>query len=176
MAHRPAAGAAVVAAVLAALVRATAQARPPWLTSAKIIVPGDLQNQDCRTGVCKHNENTDLNEGGSDRSTSCTGPRAARCWGPNSSLRVYRSRDKGKTFKLQAMIPAPADRDIRDPSFYEVGKRLYIKAITRLPGFALRDTGAGSISVEIRSKDGSDWSAPRAIGPEGVGLLAGDRA
>src|SRR5262244_2145806 len=27
---------------------------------AQILVPGDLVNQDCRTGVCKHNENTAL--------------------------------------------------------------------------------------------------------------------
>jgi hypothetical protein len=38
--------------------------------------------------------------------------------GPNSSLRVYRSRDDGRHFALQAIIPAPVDRDIRDPSFY----------------------------------------------------------
>jgi hypothetical protein len=59
-------------------------------------------------------------------------------------LRVYRSRNGGKTFKLRAIIPAPLDRDIRDPLFYTVGKRLYIKAITRLPGFALRDLVVGN--------------------------------
>ena len=73
--------------------------------------------------------------------------------GPNSSLRVYRSKDQGETFRLQAIIPAPSDRDIRDPAFYTVGNRLYIKAITRLPGFSLRDTGVDSISVETHSTD-----------------------
>lgn len=55
---------------------------------------------------------------------------------------MSRSRDDGKTFKLQSIIPAPPGRDIRDPCFFVVGKRLFIKAITRLPGFALRDQDA----------------------------------
>jgi hypothetical protein len=85
--------------------------------------------------------------------------------GPNSSLRVYRSNDDGKQFRLRAIIPAPLDRDIRDPHFYTVGERLYIKAITRLPGFALRDVGADSISVDTHSRDGKTWFPVRAIGP-----------
>jgi len=90
--------------------------------------------------------------------------------GPNSSLRVYRSADHGKTFELQSIIPAPADRDIRDPSFFKVGRQLHIKAITRLPGFELRDNHAGSISVETHSADGRHWSPRKPIGPEGWGF------
>jgi hypothetical protein len=53
--------AALVAAVLAGLLSAPAGAEAAgWLRGAGILVGGDLQNQDCRTGVCKHNENTDL--------------------------------------------------------------------------------------------------------------------
>jgi hypothetical protein len=140
-----------------------------WLRGARIVVPSDLQNQDCRTGVCQHNENTDLTRWrGSVYFVHRTA--GSQVLGPNSSLRVYRSRDEGRTFKLQAIIPAPVDRDIRDPSFYEVGERLHIKAITRLPGFALRDTGAGSITVDSRSKDGRRWSRLRPIGPYGWGF------
>lgn len=135
-----------------------------WLRGAGVLVPSDLVNQDCRTGLCRHNENTDLHRWNGDvyfvHRTA-----GSQVLGPNSSLRVYRSTDNGKTFKLRATIPAPPERDIRDPSFYEVGNRLYIKAITRLPGFALRDTGAGSISVDMRSKDGKHWTSPRPIGP-----------
>jgi hypothetical protein len=96
--------------------------------------------------------------------------------GPNSSLRVYRSRDEGRTFHRLAIIPAPLDRDIRDPSFFAVGRRLHIKAITRLPGFALHDKGAGTISVDISSKDARSWTRPRPIGPIGWGVFpsAGD--
>jgi hypothetical protein len=158
----------VSAAALLAAAPADAQT-DGWLRDPHVIVPGNLENQDCRTGVCRHNENTDLTRW--KRSIYFVHRTAgSQVLGPNSSLRVYRSRDRGKTFKLQAIIPAPPDRDIRDPSFYEVGKRLYIKAITRLPGFALRDQGAGSISVDMRSKDGRRWSRPRPIGPLGWGF------
>ncbi|MGZ4202031.1 MAG: sialidase family protein [Thermoleophilaceae bacterium] len=144
-------------------------ATPPWLGGARILVPSDLSNQDCRTGVCKHNENTDLARW---RGAIWFVHRTAgsQILGPNSSLRIYRSTDNGRTFALEAIVPAPSDRDIRDPAFYTVGKRLFIKAITRLPGFALRDEGAGSISVQIHSRDGLHWSPPSAIGPQGWGF------
>jgi hypothetical protein len=158
----------LLAAACAALLAATAGAAD-WLRGARILVHADLQNQDCRTGVCRHNENTDLTRWKGDvyfvHRTA-----GSQVLGPNSSLRVYRSRDRGRTFKLRAIIPAPPDRDIRDPSFYEVGDRLFIKAITRLPGFELRDQDAGSISVEAHSLDGHKWSPPRAIGPVGWGF------
>jgi hypothetical protein len=135
-----------------------------WLRGAEILVPGDPANQDCRRGVCQHNENTDLTRW---RGGIYFVHRTARSQvlGPNSSLRVYRSRDGGKTFRLRAIIPAPLGRDIRDPHFFAVGNRLHIKAITRLPGFALRDQGARSISVDMHSRDGRRWSSARAIGP-----------
>jgi hypothetical protein len=148
---------------------AFAGARPKWLSSAKILVASNLTNKNCRTGVCKHNENTDLTRWhGAIYLVHRTAN--AQILGPNSSLRVYRSVDQGRTFQLQAIIPAPNGRDIRDPCFYTVGKRLFIKAITRLPGFALRDQHAGSITVQTHSLDGRRWSHPRAIGPLGWGF------
>jgi hypothetical protein len=146
-----------------------ASAHPNWLLSARILIPSNPANNDCRTGVCQHNENTDLIWWHHaiyfvHRTAS------SQVLGPNSSLRVYRSANDGRTFKLQAIIPAPAGRDIRDPCFYIVGKRLFIKAITRLPGFALRDQHAGSITVQTHSSNGRAWSATRAIGPEGWGF------
>jgi hypothetical protein len=148
---------------------AGALARPAWLRSASILVPGNPANQDCRTGVCRHNENTDLTRWRGDiylvHRTA-----GSQVLGPNSSLRVYRSRDEGRSFRLLAIIPAPADRDIRDPSFFTVGRRLHIKAITRLPGFALRDAGAGSVSVDMSSADARGWTRPRPIGPVGWGF------
>jgi hypothetical protein len=159
---------AIALAGLALLFPASAEARtsvrPPWLTGASILVPGDPANTDCRAAVCRHNENTDLTRWhGSIYFVHRTA--GSQVLGPNSSLRVYRSRNGGRTFQLQAIIPAPVDRDIRDPSFYKVGKRLYIKAITRLPGFALRDMDADSISIDTHSTDGRNWSPLRRIGP-----------
>lgn len=146
-----------------------ASAKPRWLSSARILVASNPSNQDCRTGVCQHNENTDLTWWhGAVYLVHRTA--SSQVLGPNSSLRVYRSLDEGRTFRLQAIIPAPAGRDIRDPCFFVVGKQLFIKAITRLPGFALRDQNAGSITVETRSSDGRRWTATRAIGPVGWGF------
>jgi hypothetical protein len=163
------ASAIVLLAAAAEAPQAAAKARPAWLRSALILVPGNLANQDCRNGVCQHNENTDLTRWhGYIYLVHRTA--GSQVLGPNSSLRVYRSRDGGKSFRLQAIIPAPLDRDIRDPSFYKVGKRLYIKAITRLPGFALRDKDAGSVSVDTSSRDGRSWSPLRPIGPLGWGF------
>jgi hypothetical protein len=154
---------------LAVALPGTASAKPKWLVSARVLVASNPANHDCRTGVCQHNENTDLTWWhGAVYLVHRTA--SSQVLGPNSSLRVYRSRDDGRTFRLQAIIPAPAGRDIRDPCFFVVGKRLFIKAITRLPGFALRDQNAGSITVETHSSDGSRWSARRAIGPLGWGF------
>jgi len=152
-----------VAVGLLLLVAAPAAAAPAWMRGAHIVVPGDLNNQDCRTGVCKHNENTDLIvwKGAIWFVHRTAG---SQILGPNSSLRVYRSRNGGRAFRLQAVVPAPVDRDIRDPSFYIVGKRLHIKAITRLPGFALRDADAGSVSIETHSTNGRRWSRLNPIG------------
>jgi hypothetical protein len=153
----------VLGACLAMLLPASAAARPAWLRSAEILVPGDPTNQDCRTAVCAHNENTDLIRW---RGAIWLVHRTAgsQLLGPNSSLRVSRSRDGGRSFRLQAVIPAQPDRDIRDPHFYVVGRRLYIKAITRLPGFALRDMDAGTVSVDLHSGDGRHWTRPHPIG------------
>jgi hypothetical protein len=159
----------LAAVILLVGLAAPASARPRWLVGAKIIVGANLENQDCRTGVCKHNENTDLTWWrGAIYFVHRTAN--AQILGPNSSLRVYRSLDHGRTFQLRAIIPAPAGRDIRDPCFFIVGQRLFIKAITRLPGFALRDQNAGSITVETDSRDGRRWSPTRAIGPLGWGF------
>lgn len=163
---------ALVAALLGLLVCAAgAQARvdPPWLLHAQVLVPGNPNTKDCRTGVCQHNENTDLTRWqGAVYFVHRTA--GSQVLGPNSSLRIYRSTDNGANFRLLAIIPGPHGRDIRDPCFYVVGRRLFIKAITRLPGFALRDNKAGSISVQTHSTDGRHWSATRSIGPLGWGF------
>ena len=81
--------------------------------------------------------------------------------------RTYRSDDDGKSFTLLAIIPAPVDRDLRDPSFYVIDGKLAIKAITRLPVNSTRDSDVDSISVNtISSDDGTTWSPLAAIGPD----------
>ncbi|HZR83502.1 MAG TPA: sialidase family protein [Candidatus Binatia bacterium] len=163
--------AAVAAGALAALVGCSDAPAPDgaFLENAAILVPGvGVANDDCRTGVCRHNENCDMTR--FDGAIWLVHRTAlSQVLGPNSSLRVYRSED-GRSFELQSIIPAVNGRDIRDPSFYQRDGRLFIKAITRLPGIGLRDTAVDSISIETHSDDGRAWSMPTDIGPVRFGF------
>jgi hypothetical protein len=96
--------AAVVAAViLAAFPAAAFGARPYWLIGPRILVPGDLRNQDCRTGVCKHNETRWRGDIYLVHRTA-----GSQILGPNSSLRVYRSRDEGRRSSCARRGGSPA--------------------------------------------------------------------
>jgi hypothetical protein len=132
---------------------------PPWLTSATIFVDGvDVPiGPDCRAEICRHNENTDMTAwNGSIYLVHRTA--ISQTLGPNSALHVYRSNDGGTTFAQTALIPAPVDRDLRDPSFFQVGGELYVKAITRLPVASARDSNVDSITVVTHSADGATWT------------------
>ena len=156
---------------------------PPWMTSAKVLVSGhDVVNEDCRTGICRHNENTDLVR---FKGAIYLVHRTAfsQVLGPNSALHVYRSIDEGVTFTQTALIPAPmaplsgddkatAGRDLRDPHFYVVpgeggDDTLMIKALTRLPVTSARDSFVDTMAIGISSKDGATWSPMRVLGPVG---------
>lgn len=139
---------------------------PPWMSDATMLVSGETtNNDDCRTDICRHSENTDLiNWQGAMWLVHRTAN--SQILGPNSSLRISRSTDGGKTFTLQAVIPAPMDRDIRDPHFYVVGNELRIKTLTRLPVMSTRDSNVDTIAMGTGSTDGKTWSALANIGPE----------
>jgi hypothetical protein len=138
---------------------------PAWLSQARILVPGvGSTENDCRAGICQHLEDTDV--------TTWNGAiylvfRSAKSQvlGPNSSLRVYRSTDKGATFDLTAVLPAPEDRDLRDPCFYTIGDKLAIKGLTRLPVVSTRDSNVDTITVATTSEDGTHWSGFVPISP-----------
>jgi hypothetical protein len=146
-------------------------ATPPWLINPTVLVQGNTHNLKCRHRVCPHNENTDLIRW-HDAIWLVHRTAVSQVLGPNSSLRVSRSTDGGATFKLMAIIPATKGRDIRDPAFFVVGRKLFMKAITRVlnPKIALRDVGVHSVSVVMSSPDGRRWSRPRAITKSGWGL------
>src|SRR5262245_22017486 len=144
-------------------------ATPPghaWLADARIVVDGVGRNtQDCRSLICPHNENTDLVRRGSSiylvhRTAQ------SQVLGPNSSLRISRSDDDGKSFKLLAILPAPEGRDLRDPHFYDAGGKLAIKALTRLPIVSARDSDVDTVTVVTTTDDsGRTWSPFSPIGP-----------
>jgi hypothetical protein len=159
---------------------------PPWLTSARVIVDGhDVVNEDCRTGICRHNENTDLVRF-KDAIYLVHRTAYSQILGPNSALRVYRSTDEGNTFTRTAIIPAPiaplssedkatAGRDLRDPHFYVVhapggapaDDTLVLKALTRLPVTSARDSFVDTMAVAVTTKDGNAWTPMQVIGPVG---------
>jgi hypothetical protein len=123
-----------------------------WLSEARVLVDGDhAAATDCRTQICRHNENTDLTTFHGDVSRASHSDESDP--GPNSSLWVSRSNDHGKTWRPVAVIPAIDDRDLRDPSFYEVGGKLAIKALTRLRVNSLRDSDVDTISGVLGPTD-----------------------
>jgi hypothetical protein len=151
----------------------------PLVSGTAVLVPVEQDNSapDCRTKICRHNENTDLASWqGAIRFVHRTA--RSQALGPNSSLHVYASSDSGATFTDEAIIDAPtaplsaddtatAGRDLRDPCFYQLGGKLFIKAITRLPVSMPRDSGVDSLTVASSSTDGKTWTPLQVIGPKG---------
>ncbi len=144
------------------------------VTDARIIVVGDgVIVDDCRTQVCRHNENTDLiTFEGAIYLVHRTAQ--SQVLNHNCSLRISRSTDGGKTFALTGIIPGPTlatypalgDRDLRDPHFYVVNGKLAIKALVRLEIGSTRDSFVDTIAVVSTSPDGgATWSPLTPIGP-----------
>lgn len=148
-------------------------ATPAWLSDSRVLVPGvGVTNDDCRSGICRHNENTDLFAW---KGAIWFVHRTAKSQvlGPNSSLRIHKSTDGGARFDLVTVIPAPAPmngdggRDLRDPHFFTVGDTLFIKALTRLPVVSARDSDVDTIAVETHSDDGGKtWTPIAPIAPK----------
>src|SRR6185436_12199122 len=133
--------------VLALLAACGGSSHPGWLSDARVVVDGvHAVAVDCRTQICVHNENTDLTVF-EDATYLVHRTATSQILGPNSSLRVSRSGDHGRTWHLLAVIPAVNDRDLRDPSFYQIDGKLAIKALTRLQVNSLRDSDVDTIAV-----------------------------
>lgn len=79
-------------------------------------------------------------------------------------IKVFSSRDQGRSFSLLSEVNAnnlPGDRDIRDPKLVAMGRKLFMYAISRVPGFHYRDLGGQAWTVRAESTDGGrTWTAP----------------
>jgi hypothetical protein len=79
-------------------------------------------------------------------------------------INIFESRDDGQTFTLVSQVDAsnlPGERDIRDPKLVEMDGRLFLYAISRLPGSHYRDLGGQAWTVRAESRDGGHtWTAP----------------
>jgi hypothetical protein len=154
------------AASLACAVAAAACGGDSLVNDPRILVSSATTNEDCRTAVCPHSENTDLTVfAGATYLVHRTAE--SQILGPNSSLRISRSDDHGQTWTLYAVLPAIDGRDLRDPCFYVIDGKLALKALTRLPVNSLRDSDVDTIAVGSISPDGGKtWSPLAPIGPE----------
>ena len=79
-------------------------------------------------------------------------------------IKIFESRDQGRTFTLLSEVNAnnlPGNRDIRDPKLVEMGGRLFLYAISRVPGFHYRDLAGQAWTVRAESADGGrTWTPP----------------
>jgi hypothetical protein len=144
------------------------------IVEPRILVSGDgVIQDDCRTQVCRHNENTDLTTfGGAIYLVHRTAQ--SQILNHNCALRVYKSTDGGAHFALLGIIPGPTaaadpalgDRDLRDPSFDVVDGQLAIKALVRKEIASTRDSDVDTIAVLTTSPDGgATWTPLAPIGP-----------
>jgi len=144
---------------------------PAWLVNAHVFTSGHEKEdiEDCRTMICRHNENVDMTLfAGSMFMVHRTA--RSQTLGDNSSLHVFKSTDSGQSFQDVVTLPAIPGRDLRDPSLFAVGDTLFLKAITRLPSSvtnSTRDSGVQSITVMATSKDGVTWTPFQNVAPQG---------
>ncbi len=79
-------------------------------------------------------------------------------------INVFESRDHGRSFTFLSEVNAndlPGGRDIRDPKLVKMGRRMFLYAISRLPGFHYRDLGGQAWTIRAESVDGGrTWSQP----------------
>ena len=79
-------------------------------------------------------------------------------------INVFESTDGGQTFTHVSEVNAnnlPGGRDIRDPKLVEMNGRLFLYAISRLPGSHYRDGGGEAWTVRAESTDGGHtWTEP----------------
>jgi hypothetical protein len=143
---------------------------PGFVTSPRIIYSDGL-----------HNENTEM-IALSDRIVLIfRGGETAQIGSDRAHINVYASTDLGKTFTKQGEVSAaalPGMRDIRDPKLVEMGDKLYLYAISRLPGGHYRDLFGEAWTVRAESTDhGVTWTDPvktlTDVGPDGKEIFWG---
>jgi hypothetical protein len=129
-----------------------------WLVDAAIVVRGNgATGLDCRgPSACPHNQDTDLARfAGSIYLSYRHAPSSVR--GPNSAIVIASSTD-GAAFATVAVLPAPVDRDIRAPHFFQVGGKLCIMAVAELAVSSVRDANIDSLTEVTCSSDGKTWN------------------
>jgi hypothetical protein len=111
-----------------------------------------------------HNENTAMIRFHGRILLAFRGGEGGQIGSSRARIKIFESRDQGRTFTLLSEVNAndlPGGRDIRDPKLVEMGGRLFLYAISRLPGFHYRDLGGQAWTIRAESADGGrTWTPP----------------
>jgi hypothetical protein len=111
-----------------------------------------------------HNENTEMLRLHGRILLVFRGGEEGQIGSARARIKIFESRDHGRTFAQLSEVNAnnlPGDRDIRDPKLVEMRGRLFLYAISRLPGFHYRDLGGQAWTVRAESADGGrTWTPP----------------
>jgi hypothetical protein len=122
-----------------------------------------------------HNENTEMIRLDDRILLAFRGGEQGQVGTERAVILIMESTDEGQTFTKISQITMPpedstepgAGRDIRDPKFVQMGDKLFLYAIARLPGFTYRDLFKQSWTVQSESEDGGHtWTAPAQIQDE----------
>jgi hypothetical protein len=143
--------------VVAALVLAgggrDGDASPPFATDQRIVYADGL-----------HNENTEMIRLGGRVLLVFRGGEEGQIGSRRARIKIFESRDRGRTFTLLSEVDAsnlPGGRDIRDPKLVQRGGKLLLYTISRLPGSHYRDLGGEAWTVRAESADGGrTWTPP----------------
>jgi hypothetical protein len=111
-----------------------------------------------------HNENTEMIRLHGRILLVFRGGEGGQIGSARAHINVFESRDRGRSFTFLSEVNAndlPGDRDIRDPKLVKMGSRLFLYAISRLPGFHYRDLGGQAWTIRAESTDGGrTWTPP----------------
>jgi len=111
-----------------------------------------------------HNENTEMIRLGDRILLIFRGGETGQTGSARAHINVFESTDDGQTFIRVSEVNAnnlPDGRDIRDPKLVEMNGRLYMYAISRLPGAHYRDLFGHAWTIRAESSDGGhSWTEP----------------
>ena len=117
---------------------AVALALAPSVSAAAASPASFVANQRIVYSDGLHNENTEMIRFRNRILLVFRGGEEGQVGSSRAHINVYESRDHGRTFALLSEVDAsnlPGGRDIRDPKLVEMNGRLFLYAISRVPGF-----------------------------------------